>query len=99
MYMSIFRSVTLLFIRMYQVTLSPDHGPLRSLFPGGVCRYEPTCSEYGAEAVRRHGWRGALMSIHRISRCHPFSSGGYDPVSTDDTHSRGVLNHKSGVIS
>ncbi len=68
------------FIRVYQSTLSPDHGPLRGMFPGGVCRYAPTCSEYCAEAVRLHGWRGVVIGTRRISRCHPLSVGGYDPV-------------------
>jgi putative membrane protein insertion efficiency factor len=67
-------------IRLYQRTLSPDHGPLRAVFPAGVCRHEPTCSEYMYQALDRHGWRGLLLGLARLSRCHPFSKGGYDPV-------------------
>ena len=60
-------------IRLYQITLSP--------LVGGQCRFYPTCSHYGLEAYRQHGVvRGTAMTVRRILRCHPFSSGGYDPV-------------------
>lgn len=45
------------------------------------CRYEPTCSAYAVEAVRRHGvMRGLVLAAWRLLRCNPFSDGGYDPV-------------------
>jgi putative membrane protein insertion efficiency factor len=45
------------------------------------CRYEPTCSAYAAEAIRRHGAaRGAVLAGWRLLRCNPFSHGGFDPV-------------------
>jgi putative membrane protein insertion efficiency factor len=60
-------------IRIYQRTLS------RVLPPS--CRFTPSCSEYGAQAIARYGvWRGGWLTMKRIGRCHPFHPGGYDPV-------------------
>jgi putative membrane protein insertion efficiency factor len=60
-------------IKLYQVTLSP--------WLGKTCRYEPTCSRYAEEALRRFGvWRGSLLAIRRLGRCHPWGGSGYDPV-------------------
>lgn len=68
-------------IRVYQMIASPDHGPLRFLFPYGVCRYRPTCSEYAIQAVDEHGIiRGLWMAQGRIFRCNPWSLGGEDQV-------------------
>ncbi len=48
---------------------------------GGQCRFYPSCSVYGAEAIRRHGaWRGVRLTVGRILRCHPWNPGGVDPV-------------------
>lgn len=59
-------------VKLYQITLGP--------FLGGRCRFEPSCSNYFIEAVRKHGaFLGAAKGIWRICRCHPFSRGGYDP--------------------
>ena len=46
-----------------------------------TCKFIPTCSEYGIEAIEKHGaLKGGLLTIWRILRCNPFSKGGYDPV-------------------
>jgi len=66
-------------VRFYQITLSPDHGPLRHIFPGGFCRYTPSCSSYTHEAIGKYGLiRGTIKSIWRILRCNPWSKGGID---------------------
>ena len=50
-----------------------------------VCRYEPTCSHYAEQAVRRHGVvRGLGLAAWRLLRCNPWSAGGYDPVPGED---------------
>jgi len=68
-------------IRVYQRTLSPDHGPLRRFFPYGYCRFHPSCSQYGHDAYRLHGVaRGSVLTAWRILRCNPFNEGGEDPV-------------------
>jgi putative membrane protein insertion efficiency factor len=63
----------LLLIEVYRVTLAP--------LIGGFCRYVPSCSVYAAEAIRRHGaLAGTGLAARRLLRCHPFHSGGFDPV-------------------
>ena len=75
------RLIVLKLIRFYQKTLSFDHGVFKYLFPQGFCRFHPTCSEYGYQAVEKYGLiKGGLMAIWRILRCNPFNKGGYDPV-------------------
>jgi putative membrane protein insertion efficiency factor len=75
------RFVALRAIKIYQKTLSFDHGPLRSLFPGGYCRFQPTCSQYGYQAIEKYGvLRGGTKIAWRILRCNPFSQGGHDPI-------------------
>jgi putative membrane protein insertion efficiency factor len=62
-------------IRLYQVTLSP----LLSAF-GPVCRFEPSCSRYMIGSLRKYGlFKGLARGIVRVSRCHPWHPGGYDP--------------------
>ncbi len=60
-------------IRFYQKGISPLTPP--------SCRFHPTCSQYGLEAVQRYGAaRGSWLTVRRLARCHPFCKGGYDPV-------------------
>lgn len=70
-------------IRIYQCTLSPLIGP--------ACRYEPSCSQYAIEAIRRFGVaRGSWLALKRIGRCHPWHPGGYDPVPSEH-HSHSAI--------
>ena len=67
------RRFLLIVIRIYQWTLSP--------LIGRSCRFLPTCSCYTVEAIERFGARrGSWLGLRRISRCHPWHAGGYDPV-------------------
>jgi putative membrane protein insertion efficiency factor len=68
----------LLLIKLYQLFVSP-------LFPA-ACRFDPTCSHYAIDAIRRHGFTGIWFAIKRIGRCHPWGRVGYDPVPTSTPH-------------
>ncbi len=70
---SILKHFVLTLIRIYRVNISP--------FKPQVCRFYPTCSKYMYEAVERYGvLKGLAMGLTRISKCHPFNPGGYNPV-------------------
>ncbi|HEY4797450.1 MAG TPA: membrane protein insertion efficiency factor YidD [Bacteroidia bacterium] len=61
------------FIKVYKLTLSP--------FIGNSCRYVPTCSQYGIEAIEKHGAvKGGWLTAKRVCSCHPWGGHGYDPV-------------------
>lgn len=63
----------ILLIRFYQTVISPIIGP--------KCRFTPTCSQYGLEAIKKYGpLKGGWMTLKRIGRCHPWGGSGYDPV-------------------
>lgn len=63
-------------VRLYQIVISP----LIKATVGNVCRFEPSCSQYFIEAVRKRGAiRGSLAGLWRIIRCNPWNSGGHDP--------------------
>jgi putative membrane protein insertion efficiency factor len=67
------RFVLKILIRGYQLAISPLFGPR--------CRFYPSCSQYAMEAMETHGaLQGTWLTIKRISRCHPFHEGGFDPV-------------------
>ena len=67
------RRLSLLCIRGYQLLISP--------LLGNNCRFHPTCSCYAHQAIERFGFfKGVWLSLRRISKCHPFHEGGYDPV-------------------
>lgn len=67
------RYILIFLIKVYRLIISP-------LFPSS-CRFTPTCSEYSIEAIKKYGVvKGGILSVKRISRCHPLNPGGYDPV-------------------
>jgi len=67
------RMIMLTLIRVYQEVLSP--------LLGANCRFQPTCSAYARESIERFGaGKGGWLAIKRISRCHPWTDPGYDPV-------------------
>jgi hypothetical protein len=67
------QSVVILLIKLYQRSLA--------LMLGGQCRFYPSCSAYGIEAIETHGvFRGLLLGARRVARCHPFHPGGVDRV-------------------
>ncbi|MDQ0975457.1 putative membrane protein insertion efficiency factor [Neobacillus niacini] len=68
-----FKKILISVIRFYQVVISPIKPP--------SCRFYPTCSHYGLEAVQRFGaLKGGWLTLKRILKCHPFHPGGIDPV-------------------
>ncbi len=72
-------------IRGYQLLISP-------LLPPGSCRFTPSCSAYGMEAVTRHGaFKGGLLAAWRVLRCNPWGGSGFDPVPEKFGHA-----HKDG---
>ncbi|MFN4894054.1 MAG: membrane protein insertion efficiency factor YidD [Bacteroidota bacterium] len=63
----------ILLIRVYQWVISPLIGP--------KCRYQPTCSHYAVEALKKHGpFKGFWLALRRIASCHPWGGSGWDPV-------------------
>lgn len=67
------KHLLIFFVRAYQVTLAP--------LIGSCCRFEPSCSAYCIEAIEKHGAiRGLWLALCRLGRCHPFHTGGLDPV-------------------
>ena len=70
---ALLKKIIILLIRGYQIFISP-------IMPG-KCRFYPTCSTYFVQAVEKYGpFKGSLLGIKRILKCHPFHEGGYDPL-------------------
>ncbi len=66
-------------INFYQLVLSPDQGLFKKALP--TCRFFPSCSEYTKQAIKKYGLAaGVVKGMKRLSRCHPFCPGGYDPL-------------------
>lgn len=69
----VFSKLFIALIRFYQLCISP-------LFPA-TCRFSPTCSAYGLEAIKKYGpFKGGWLALKRILSCHPWGKSGYDPV-------------------
>jgi len=65
--------IAIFFIKMYKNLISP--------WLPSSCRFYPTCSQYAMEALEKYGFlKGSSLSLKRILKCHPFHSGGFDPV-------------------
>ncbi len=76
------KTILISLIKIYQRTISPDHGLFRARWPNGYCRYHPTCSQYAIDALNTNGViRGSWQAVKRISRCNPFAEPGVDPVT------------------
>ncbi len=74
--MNIFTYTLIKFIKIYKYLISPLIGP--------SCRFLPTCSEYSIEALKTFGFsKGLLLSIKRITSCHPWGKSGFDPVKKE----------------
>ena len=79
-------------IKIYQYTLSP--------YLPASCRYYPTCSAYGIEALRQHGpFIGSWLTLKRLARCHPFGGQGYDPVPNKHNKCQHRATEMSGRVS
>jgi hypothetical protein len=73
--------LVLLLIKIYQKTLSLDHGLLGKIIPISACRYQPTCSQYGYQSIEKYGiLKGGWLAIKRVARCNPWGGSGHDPV-------------------
>ncbi|WP_082731912.1 membrane protein insertion efficiency factor YidD [Sporosarcina sp. HYO08] len=73
------KTVLIFLIKFYQKAISPMKPP--------TCRFYPTCSRYGVDALEKHGaLKGSWLTLKRVSKCHPFHEGGFDPVPDRKPH-------------
>lgn len=78
-------------IKFYRSAISP--------FTPSSCRFYPTCSEYGLEAIKRFGaFKGGILTIKRISKCHPFHPGGVDVVPDKKESNNNAKELEKGVV-
>ena len=71
--LNLFKLLFINIIKIYQRFISP-------FFPSS-CKFSPTCSKYGIEAINKHGAiKGLILTVKRILKCNPWSKGGYDPI-------------------
>lgn len=69
------RRIVLFLLSIFMLLVRPLLGPK------GVCRFTPTCSQYAKEAISKYGvFKGGWLAVVRLSKCHPFHPGGYDPL-------------------
>jgi len=75
------RYIVIKILKLYQKTLSFDHGVFKIFKPLGYCRFRPTCSEYAIQAIKKYGIiKGGIKALWRVMRCNPWNKGGWDPV-------------------
>ncbi len=75
------RDFTVKLLKIYQKTLSFDHGIFKGFFPHGYCRFRPTCSDYAIDAITKYGFfKGGFKAMWRVMRCNPWNQGGHDPL-------------------
>lgn len=76
------RYLVIKILKIYQKTLSRDHGMFKFLYPYGHCRFTPTCSDYAIQSIEKYGiLKGGLKGAWRVARCNPWNKGGYDPIN------------------
>ena len=77
-----FRFVAIFFILLYQRLFSPDHSFWsKHFYPHGYCKFQPSCSEYGKQAIKKYGiFIGGIKTSWRILRCNPWNKGGEDKI-------------------